>query len=423
MIAKTEKAKELRRYFVKIESVVHSVISKQVVAPLEITFTPEQINNSNRLINHFGHQKDIFYMFSFKYEGEMYAKFGIVGHLREFHKRVEEHKIEFGEICLHYTVKCKDVSLVESEFKNTSLYRMNKVKIPRKNSSGHHIEIIKLSEAITSDTVKEEMNKIADGRILDPPPRYVESIPITLEVEKEKTKQIQEQEKTRQLQIQLEMKKLELEMKRLEYSTQIQNPAQFQTEDLAPSLFKISDILEESKGSKILLLNIMKRYPKNQDFKCNGYGNYNGFSKKFKTRVEEDINKKFNLSAVKNNGKIYYMGLRFTGHTSFYTKEVYETFVSKYIEIPEASVKFEKIPPGEFKFKIEYEKLQKLFYEHCKEIAPLFEPRCASGFSILFKKEFIEMICKICDVKPPSYSNKTIKYFNGIVYKNDNISE
>jgi phage anti-repressor protein len=43
MIAKTEKAKELRRYFVKIESVVHSVISKQVVAPLEITFTPEQI--------------------------------------------------------------------------------------------------------------------------------------------------------------------------------------------------------------------------------------------------------------------------------------------------------------------------------------------------------------------------------------------
>lgn len=206
MVARTEKAKQIRKYYVKVENVVHSILSKQVTVPSRITFTPEQINNSNRLINHFGPQKDIFYMFSFKYLEDMYAKFGIVGNLREFHNRVDEHKSEFGEICFHYTVKCRDVTLVESEFKNSSLYRLNKSKIPKKYGTGSHIEIIKLSEAITTDIVREEMNKIADDRILDPPPysSTSESVTnITLEIEKEKTKQIQE--KTKQMEIELKM--------------------------------------------------------------------------------------------------------------------------------------------------------------------------------------------------------------------------
>jgi hypothetical protein len=215
MISRTEKAKELRKYFVKVESVVHSVVSKTVNIPRQITFTPEQINNSNRLINHFGPQKDIFYMFSFKHLEDMYAKFGIVGNLREFHNRVDEHKSEFGEICFHYSVKCRDVALVESEFKNTSIYKMNKSKIPKKYGTGFHVEIIKLSEVITTDIVREEMNKIADDRILDPPPNYSVAQETTsslaLDIEKERTKQIEVQEKTKQME--LEIRLLELKIK------------------------------------------------------------------------------------------------------------------------------------------------------------------------------------------------------------------
>jgi hypothetical protein len=84
-------------------------------------------------------------MFSFKYLEEMYAKFGIVGNLREFHHRISEHKNEFGEICFHHVVRCREVAQVESEFKTSSTYRMNKVKLPKKYGNGFHCEIIKLS--------------------------------------------------------------------------------------------------------------------------------------------------------------------------------------------------------------------------------------------------------------------------------------
>jgi hypothetical protein len=217
MIARTEKAKDLRRYFVKIESVVHSVVSKVVPQVVntqpQITFSVDQINNSNRLINHYGPQKDIFYMFSFKYLDNLYAKFGIAGNTREFHNRVNEHKSEFGEICYHNALRCRDVAIVESEFKNSSLYKMNKIKLPKKYGFGFHIEIIKLSEAITTNVISEEMIKIADNRILDPPPNYSvaqeNTSSLALDIEKERTKQITEKTK----QMELEYKILELRFK------------------------------------------------------------------------------------------------------------------------------------------------------------------------------------------------------------------
>jgi phage anti-repressor protein len=205
MISRTDKAKEIRKYYIKIENVINSIISQQLVP----TFGQDQINNSTRLINHFGSQKDVFYMFSFKYFEEMYAKFGIVGNLREFHHRIDEHKNEFGEICFHHVVRCREVAQVESEFKGSSIYRMNKAKLPKKYGTGFHCEIIKLSEAITAQVIKDEMNRIAQSRILDPPPMYspVES---SLELERERTKQIQE--KTKQMEIEYKMMELKLKL-------------------------------------------------------------------------------------------------------------------------------------------------------------------------------------------------------------------
>lgn len=78
---------------------------------------------------------------------------------------------------------------------------MNKVKIPKKNG-GNHTEIIKLSEIITSEIIKEEMIKVAGDRMIDPLPRYSKVIENTsIELEREKTKQIEIQELTKQKQI------------------------------------------------------------------------------------------------------------------------------------------------------------------------------------------------------------------------------
>jgi hypothetical protein len=183
-----------------------------------LLFNQDQINTSKQLVNHFREKNDIFYMFSFKYSEEWYAKFGIVGELRKFYKRVLEHEREFGHICYHTALKCSNIHKVENDFKNTSFYITNKTKIQKK-SGGFHTEIIKLSDAITTEIVKEEMIKAAGDRIVDPP-KYSDidtNSDILLELEREKTKQIQEQEKTKQIQEQEKTKQMyiEYEMMRL----------------------------------------------------------------------------------------------------------------------------------------------------------------------------------------------------------------
>jgi hypothetical protein len=164
-------------------------------------------------------------------------------------------------------------------------------------------------------------------------------------------------------------------------------------------------------------LNIIKRCQNSGANRCNGYGNYNGYSKEFKTRVEQEIKTNFGLSAVKNNGKIYYINLRFKEHTSFYSKSVYSNFVSKFVKILPENVRYEKIPPGLFKYKVNYDDLLQMFIDYTVDIESLYDSLCPSGPTVLFKNEFIEQICSICEVKAPSYSSKTIKYFNGIILK------
>jgi pantoate kinase len=117
------------------------------------------------------------------------------------------------------------------------LYRLNKAKVPKK-SDGFHVEVIKLSEIITTECIKEEMIKVAGDRILDPPPQYpIEtSIPhhleLSLEIEKtkqleaqEKTKQIEAQEKTKQMQMQMQMQMqvrlAELELEKMKFARQL----------------------------------------------------------------------------------------------------------------------------------------------------------------------------------------------------------
>lgn len=68
---------------------------------LNLIFNQDQINTSNKLITYYGDKNNIFYMFSFLFNQEYYAKFGIVHEVRGFHNRIQEHLKEFEYICFH----------------------------------------------------------------------------------------------------------------------------------------------------------------------------------------------------------------------------------------------------------------------------------------------------------------------------------
>jgi hypothetical protein len=201
-----------------IAQVFRNEVNSQVINStnkLNLIFNQDQINTSNKLIAYYGDKSNIFYMFSFLFNDEYYAKFGIVLGVREFHRRVQEHIKEFEYICFHNILQCSNVTKVESDFKETSLFNMNKAKIPKKNT-GNHLEIIKLSEIITTEVIKNEMIKVAGDKMIDPPPMYQENESNgsnTLNIEKEKTKQ--KEEETKQLKLELEIIKIKLEMLKL----------------------------------------------------------------------------------------------------------------------------------------------------------------------------------------------------------------
>ena len=185
-------------------------------------FSRDQLNNSNKLLHHFGSMTDVLYMIIFDYNGSVYMKFGIV-FIRTFEERFMEHVNIFGDgnikdICIYSAMKCNDVTKIESEFKKTTFYKVNKTDL---NINGVNMtEIIELTDNITSEDIKSEINKVAGDRIIDPPPSYNEISNNSYLIEQEKTKQLEyniELEKLRETQqFELKLKELELKSKELE---------------------------------------------------------------------------------------------------------------------------------------------------------------------------------------------------------------
>jgi hypothetical protein len=186
-----------------------------------VYFSRDQLNNSKKLLARSGGETDLMYAILFVYNGILYMKFGIV-YIRLFDTRYMEHVTTLGNgdingICIYLAIKCKDVAKIESDFKKTTFYKMNKTDITINGTN--YTEIIELTDNITADTIKEEIIKVAGDRIIDPPPEYNEITNGNLEIEQEKTKQKEydmEVEKARELtkqkQLDFEMKKLEFEM-------------------------------------------------------------------------------------------------------------------------------------------------------------------------------------------------------------------
>jgi hypothetical protein len=327
------------------------------------------------------------------------------GHTSDIKKRTSSHKRTYNEnFNMLFAIENSSHYEVEKKFKNYNDLQSRKVKT---YNGKEFSELFRIDENMTLKDVIQIMKGINT--------EVSQSVDLHLEQEKtkqietqERTKQIEAQEKTKQLQLQIELEKIKIQQP-------VQPTPQVQSEQI-PTLIQNNNqvqLTDEFKYSKVYLLEIMKSYPENSNNYGSGYNNYHGFSKEFKDQVEADIKTKFGLSPIKNNGKIYYIGLRFKNSTSFYNNDVYKEFLDKYVYIPEQSIRFKKIPPGMFMYKVELNTLYNHFIQFSTTKTSIYDIQN----TILFKKEFIEMVVKICKVKYPSYTNKTVRYFNGICLK------
>jgi hypothetical protein len=189
-----------------------------------LLFTPDQLNISKRLIAYYADKLDMMYGLQFYRDNILIQKVGSVP-TRKFIERHTDHKTgksglidRTGEICYNFMFQMKDPSRVESEFKASSFYQLNKIEIPRVTGDGTLTEIFELKQDLTSEMIKQELIKTAGDRIIDPPPKYIEAAASdSLEIEKEKTKQSEEQRKKAEVEYNFKQKELEYKMLQLQF--------------------------------------------------------------------------------------------------------------------------------------------------------------------------------------------------------------
>ena len=138
----------------------------------KVKFTSDQLNESNRLLRVFAKQTDVFYAIQISYRGELYLKFGIV-HIRPFEQRYKEHLAEFAEdrdwrdICISHAMQCTEPAKVESEFKKSLFFKVNRYPVlPKSNGIGFHSEVIKLTKSVTASDIIKKLVDVAGSRII-----------------------------------------------------------------------------------------------------------------------------------------------------------------------------------------------------------------------------------------------------------------
>jgi hypothetical protein len=107
--------------------------SETVQNNINVHFTRDQLNHSKKILTSFGGRTNVLYNILFIYNGILYVKFGIV-YIRLFDARYMEHVTTLGEgditgICIYSAMECNDVSKIESDFKKTMFYKMNKTDL------------------------------------------------------------------------------------------------------------------------------------------------------------------------------------------------------------------------------------------------------------------------------------------------------
>lgn len=163
MLAKTPQGKEIRKYYVKLESINHSLITEELkeqklllIEQAEIyTKEKEQIwKNSFR-------NKYVVYLIIIS---ENLIKYG---YTKDFDGRLTKHKADYGKnIQIAFIIESKNNELLETLFENNEKIKPNRTS--QKFNGDNKTELIKIDRDLTSKSVINiltDMNKVIDTLI------------------------------------------------------------------------------------------------------------------------------------------------------------------------------------------------------------------------------------------------------------------
>jgi phage anti-repressor protein len=234
MLVKTDKGKEIRKYYVKLENMVNEIINKQLIESetllqeqkmllqiqIDKTKTESLLAREKALIE--SHLKqNVFYICLFKYESKWYVKFGIsegsVNLKGDIRDRINSHKNQITkDLYLVHVIKIENCKDLENRFKQ-NIVTIEKSFINNEIKT----EIIELNDTITIEsTIKlaEKLSKIKPTFNLE------------LELAKEQTRQLELQ--TKQMEIQLEILKLQQPIPQQHIQPQNEQPQENLSEEL-----------------------------------------------------------------------------------------------------------------------------------------------------------------------------------------------
>ena len=230
MLAKTSKGKEIRKYYIKLETILNDIIKKQLRDSEQLLIEQKLLlqdqidkNKVDKLLEREStliemcRKQNVFYICLFCYEEKWYVKFGIsegaVNIKGDVSHRINSHKNEISkELYLVHIIKTDKCKELENKFK--IIYSVPLIEKTFTNGE-NKTEIIELSDKITIEHVIKTANKLSKD--LEYKPEISDEITLKqLEISLEK-------EKTKQLEINLEFKKLELEKLKIQQLNLKQN--------------------------------------------------------------------------------------------------------------------------------------------------------------------------------------------------------
>lgn len=223
MLVKTEKSKDIRKYYVKLENIYNKIVKEEIEEQKILLAEKDQLLIEQRQVS--SKEKEQIWINSFRNKyvvyliiiSEFIIKFGFT---KNIDKRLSAHKTDYGkDIKIAFILESKNNEMLETLFKNHENIKSNIVS--QEFNGENKTELIKLDKNISLKNVinvLKETNKVIDTIIeTDVLRKYNVNVLETQEQDKSlPVQQIQYQslqelakEKTKQMEIQLEILKLQ----------------------------------------------------------------------------------------------------------------------------------------------------------------------------------------------------------------------
>ena len=203
MLARTEKAKKIRMYYVKLEKINMRILSKASEVQLE---KQKMICRSEQIVEHYD-RKPIVYLGLVEDTGDnQIIKYG---HTEDIKSTLKRHKTTYGDDFIFVrAIESNNRREMEREIQN----HRNLTKRHVKNYDGNpRQELLRLDKTFNLENLAELIYKLQKKKYTH------EDIQ-----EQEKTKQIEAQEKTKQMKIEFEEKTKQLKLELEEKTKQMQ---------------------------------------------------------------------------------------------------------------------------------------------------------------------------------------------------------